>query len=80
MVVENRVVVEVKSVEALAPIHSAQLITYLKLSGNPVGLLLNFNVVQLKDGIVRKINHQTFTSGDELIVRRSPPSSPSSPL
>ena len=80
MVVEEVVIVEVKSVEALAPIHSAQLITYLKLSGNPVGLLLNFNAVLLKDGIVRKINHQTFTSGDEPLTHKSSPGSPSSPL
>jgi len=49
------VAVEVKSVEALAPIHEAQLLTYLRLGGWRVGLLINFNVVVLKNGIHRKI-------------------------
>jgi GxxExxY protein len=49
------VAVEVKSVQALAPIHDAQLLTYLRLGGWRVGLLINFNVVVLKDGIHRKI-------------------------
>jgi GxxExxY protein len=49
------VAVEVKSVQALAPIHDAQLLTYLRLGGWRVGLLINFNVVILKDGIHRKI-------------------------
>jgi GxxExxY protein len=43
-------------VEALQPLHEAQLVTYLKLSGLPVGLLINFNVAVLKDGIVRRVN------------------------
>jgi GxxExxY protein len=51
--VDERVVVEIKSVERLAPIHSAQLITYLKLKRCPVGLLLNFNVTSLRQGIRR---------------------------
>ena len=55
LLVANSVVVEVKSVEALAPVHDAQLITYLRLGGWRVGLLLNFNVAVLKDGIRRKI-------------------------
>jgi GxxExxY protein len=49
-------VIEVKSVEAIAPLHKAQLVSYLKLSGKPLGLLLNFNVVHLRDGIVRRVN------------------------
>jgi len=49
------VVVEVKSVEALAPIHDAQVLTYLRLGGWRVGLLINFNVVVLKNGIHRRI-------------------------
>lgn len=56
IVVENVVVLELKAVEGLQPLHEAQLITYLKLSGMPVGLLLNFNVPVLKDGIVRRVN------------------------
>jgi GxxExxY protein len=53
IVVENAVIVEVKSVERLLPIHEAQLITYLKLSGIPIGLLLNFNTPVLREGIRR---------------------------
>ena len=56
LVVEGEVVIEVKSVDALAPIHEAQIITYLKLSGRKVGLLINFNVPLLKDGIRRFVN------------------------
>lgn len=55
LLVENKVVVEIKSVDALAEIHKAQLMTYMKLADIKVGLLLNFNVVRLKDGIVRWI-------------------------
>jgi GxxExxY protein len=56
LLVEDRVIVEVKAVEVLAPIHRAQVLTYLKLRRCPVGLLLNFNVPVLKDGIVRVVN------------------------
>jgi GxxExxY protein len=55
ILVAGIVAVEVKSVQALAPIHDAQLLTYLRLGGWRVGLLINFNVVVLKDGIHRKI-------------------------
>jgi GxxExxY protein len=54
--VEGSVVVEVKSVECLAPIHQAQVLSYLKLSGSRVALLINFNVTVLKDGIRRYVN------------------------
>jgi GxxExxY protein len=54
--VEDTVVLELKAIEALLPLHEAQLITYLKLSTKPVGLLINFNVPVLKDGIVRRVN------------------------
>ena len=56
LLVEGAVVVEVKSIDAVAPIHEAQVISYLKLSGCRVGLLINFNVLQLKDGIRRFVN------------------------
>jgi GxxExxY protein len=55
IVVEDTVILELKAVEALAPIHEAQLLTYLKITGTPIGLLLNFNVPHMKDGIKRKI-------------------------
>ena len=56
LVVEQRVVVEVKSVEALHPIHEAQLLSYIRLSGINVGLLINFNVLHLKNGIKRMVD------------------------
>ena len=57
ILVEDEVIVEIKSVENLLPIHKAQLLSYLRLSGLKVGLLLNFNVKFLKDGIVRIVNN-----------------------
>jgi GxxExxY protein len=56
LLVEDLVVVEIKSVDALAAIHQAQVLSYLKLSGKRLGLLINFNVVRLKDGIRRLVN------------------------
>ncbi|MBN2217439.1 MAG: GxxExxY protein [Pirellulales bacterium] len=56
LLVEDTVVLELKSVEKILPIHQAQLISYLKLSGKPVGLLINFNVLHLKDGLKRMVN------------------------
>jgi GxxExxY protein len=53
--VESQLVVEIKTVEKLAPIHEAQLLTYLKLTGFRVGLLINFNVRLLKDGVKRRV-------------------------
>ena len=55
LLVEKRIVVELKSVDALAPIHEAIMLTYLRLSGHTLGLLINFNVSILKDGIRRFI-------------------------
>ena len=54
-IIAQKVIVELKAIEALAPIHEAQLLTYLKLSGCHVGLLINFNVSTLKDGIIRRV-------------------------
>lgn len=56
MIVESRVILELKSVEALAPVHSKQLLNYLKLSGLKTGLLINFNTVHLKDQLIRLAN------------------------
>ncbi len=56
LLVENKLIVEIKAVEAVHPVHKAQLLTYLKLSGCKLGLLINFNVPLLKDGVHRVIN------------------------
>lgn len=56
LLVENKVVIEIKSVEALNDVHFAQTLTYMKLGNYKLGLLINFNVAHLKDGIKRVIN------------------------
>jgi GxxExxY protein len=56
LVVENLVVVELKTVEAILPVHRSQLLSYLRLGGFRLGYLLNFHVAQMRDGIVRMAN------------------------
>jgi GxxExxY protein len=56
LLVESKVVIEIKSIEALNDVHFAQILTYMKLGGQKLGLLINFNVTLLKDGIRRVIN------------------------
>jgi GxxExxY protein len=56
LIVENKVVVEVKSVEAIAPVHKKQVLTYLRLTNKKLGLLINFNVELIKNGITRVVN------------------------
>ncbi|HEX9199814.1 MAG TPA: GxxExxY protein [Acidobacteriaceae bacterium] len=56
LLVENAIVIELKACEAIAPVHRVQLLSYLRLSGKPLGLLLNFHVALMKDGIVRMRN------------------------
>ncbi len=56
VLVEDSVILELKAVEKVLPVHEAQLISYLKLSGKKVGLLISFNVTRLKDGITRRAN------------------------
>jgi GxxExxY protein len=80
MLVNDTVVLELKAVAAIAPIHEAQLLTYLRLANRPVGLLMNFNVPVLKDGIRRKLNaahdpNHPFSIATKKVSE--PPSSPS---
>lgn len=56
LLVEDKIVLELKSVEVILPVHEAQLVTYFKLSDKKLGLLINFNVILLKQGIRRRIN------------------------
>ena len=56
MLVEDKVVVELKSVQRIEPVHKKQLLSYLRLSGKQIGLLINFNELLLKDGIFRVAN------------------------
>jgi GxxExxY protein len=55
LVIESSLIVELKAVETILPVHEAQLLTYLKLSGMHTGLLINFNVPVLRDGIIRRV-------------------------
>lgn len=56
LIVEDMVIVEIKALETVAPVHKKQLLTYLKLADKRLGLLLNFNVALIKDGITRMVN------------------------
>jgi GxxExxY protein len=66
LLVEDVVIVEIKSVEGICPIHHAQVISYLKLSGKSIVLLINFNVVHLKDGIKRFVNGTSWKEDQKL--------------
>ena len=57
LIVENKVIIELKSVETIAPVHPKQLLTYLKVTGLKLGLLINFNKKLIKDGIIRIVNN-----------------------
>jgi GxxExxY protein len=59
VIVEDVVIVEIKSVEMIAPVHKKQLLTYLRLADKRLGLLINFNVALIKDGIIRVVNGLT---------------------
>lgn len=56
LLVENEIILETKSVEAISPVHRAQLLSYLRLSNRRLGYVLNFNVVSMKNGIARLVN------------------------
>jgi GxxExxY protein len=62
LVVQDLVVVELKTLESVLPVHAAQLLSYLRLSGKPVGLLINFNSPTLKSGLKRIVNNFSETS------------------
>ncbi|MDY0958754.1 GxxExxY protein [Sphingomonas sp. CFBP8993] len=62
LLVDERLVVEIKSVERLAPVHAKQLLTYLRLTGQPVGLLINFGGETLREGIRRLVNNHNLSA------------------
>ena len=57
LIVNGKVIVEIKSIDAIAPVHRKQLLTYLRLADKRLGLLINFNVELIKDGITRVVNN-----------------------
>jgi iron complex transport system substrate-binding protein len=71
LLVDNRVIVEIKSVERLAPVHGKQLLTYLKLTNTPVGLLINFGAATLRDGLHRIVNGLPPSASPRLRVNQS---------
>ena len=72
LMVESRVIVEIKSVERLASVHSKQLLTYLRLLNLPVGLLINFGAPTLKEGLHRIVNGLPRTASPRLRVNQMP--------
>ncbi|MCX5814560.1 MAG: GxxExxY protein, partial [Proteobacteria bacterium] len=66
LLIENTVVIELKSVEEVKPVHKKQLLTYLRLMEKPVGLLINFNEIMLKNGITRIVNNYAPTGAVSL--------------
>jgi iron complex transport system substrate-binding protein len=71
LLVDGRVIAELKSVEKLAPVHSKQLLTYLRLMNLPVGLLINFGSATLKEGLHRIVNQFPSSSSPRLRVNQS---------
>lgn len=71
LIVDDRVIVELKSLEKLAHVHSKQLLTYLKLANKPVGLLINFGATTLKEGLHRIVNNLPPSASPRLRVNRS---------
>jgi GxxExxY protein len=70
LLVEGQVLVELKSVEKVAPVHSKQLLTYLRLMNLPVGLLINFGAATLKEGLHRIVNNLDFSASPRLRVNQ----------
>lgn len=70
LIVENRLVVELKSVEVLAPVHHKQLLTYLRLMHLPVGLLINFGSETFKDGVKRVVNNHHLLTASRLRINQ----------
>ena len=72
LLIEGKVIVELKSVEKLAPVHGKQLLTYLRLMNLPVGLLINFGGATLKEGLQRVVNHLPPSASLRLRVNQLP--------
>lgn len=70
LIVEDKVIVEIKSIEALAPVHKKQLLTYLRLADKRLGLLINFHVALIKDGIIRIVNGLEDEAGRKSELRQ----------
>ncbi len=82
LIIEDLLVIELKSVDAVHDVHLAQLISYLTASGKPLGLLINFNVARLKDGLYRRVRSRNTPTPSAFLSADLPPrpSAPSPPL
>jgi iron complex transport system substrate-binding protein len=74
LIVENSLIIEIKSVEQFAPVHGKQLLTYLRLTKQPLGLLFNFGAPVFRDGVKRVVNGHTNFASSRLRVRHRPES------
>jgi iron complex transport system substrate-binding protein len=73
LIVEDSLIIEIKSVEHLAPVHGKQLLTYLRLAKQPLGLLMNFGAPTFRDGLKRIVNGHTNFASSRLRVHQNPP-------
>ena len=73
LVVEGQLLIEIKSIERLGPVHGKQLLTYLRLTKQPVGLLMNFGAATFKEGLKRVVNRHTDFASSRLRVNQVPP-------
>ena len=69
LLVNDSIILELKSVEQILPVHQAQLLSYLRLTNKPLGLLMNFNVPRLVQGVRRIVNHPCFADSDTLPIK-----------
>jgi GxxExxY protein len=65
LLIEDQIIIELKSVEQIQPVHKKQLLTYLRLANKPLGLLINFNQMMLRDGVTRIINDPSYAGHTE---------------
>jgi GxxExxY protein len=73
LLLEGRLIIEIKSVDQLAPVHSKQLLTYLRLLNLPLGLLMNFGGATFREGVKRVVNHHTDFASSRLRVNQAAP-------
>ena len=71
LMVDQRLIIEIKSIERLSAVHAKQLLTYLRLTGQPVGLLINFGGATLKEGVRRLVNNHTPSASPRLCANKS---------
>ena len=76
LVVENRLIIEVKSVDRLLPVHGKQLLTYLRLTHRPIGLLMNFGAATFREGLKRVVNEHSDFASSRLRVNQIQPPNP----